>query len=43
MGLGASGCWFGCVKGTERTCFWSHRVKMVPLATKETTVNPGKR
>ena len=46
--VGTGGQWvlmpeLWCVQGAEGTCFWSHRVKMVPLATKEMTVNPGKR
>ena len=48
FGVGTGDQWIlvpelGCAQGTEGNCFWSHRVKTVPLATKETMVNPGKR
>lgn len=39
-------CWClnsGAIQEAEGTCFWPHRVKTVPLVTKEMTVNLDKR
>lgn len=32
-----------CIREAEGTCLCPHRVKTVPLVTKEMTVNPGKQ